>query len=60
MQYNIERRKMRVVDPDEAEIVRVCIRCYIGNENTMEDKWIMLYRTFQGEKLSLLGFGTMR
>ena len=26
----------------------------------MEDKWIMLYRTFQGEKLSLLGFGTMR
>ena len=26
----------------------------------MEDQWIMLYRTFQGEKLSLLGFGTMR
>ena len=26
----------------------------------MEDKWIMLYRTFQGEKLPLLDFGTMR
>ena len=26
----------------------------------MEDKWVMLYRTFQGERLSLLGFGTMR
>ena len=26
----------------------------------MEDKWLMLYRTFQGEKLSLLGFDTMR
>ena len=25
----------------------------------MEDKWIMLYRTFQGEKLSLLGFGIL-
>ena len=41
-------------------IVRAYIRCYTGNENTMEDQWIMLYRTFQGEKLSLLGFGTMR
>ena len=60
MQYNIEQRKMRVVDPYEAEIVRACIRCYIGNANTMEDKWIILYRTFQGEKLSLPGFGTMR
>ena len=60
MQYNIEQRKMRVVDQYESGIVRACIRCYIGNENTMEDKWLMLYRTFQGEKLSLLGFGTMR
>lgn len=32
MQYNIEQRKMRVVDQYEAGIVCVCIRCLPSGE----------------------------